>query len=441
MNIAIPVDLRIDPEWLIPVEPAAAVLRDHALIVNQGRIVDLLPLAMAEQRYAAIEHQKLPGHALIPGLVNLHTHAAMTLLRGYADDRTLMDWLQNHIWPAEARWVSPEFVRDGSELACLEMLEGGITCFSDMYFFPGATLEAAKMAGQRVVGGLIVIDFASAWASDADAYLQRGLELRDTWLDSATTHFALAPHAPYSTSNRTLEKVALYANQLEIPVHIHLHETQEEIRTSLQDHGVRPLARLDSLGLVNDQLIAVHAVHLQDSEIHLLAQRGAHVAHCPASNLKLASGICPLASLAAAGVNIGIGTDGAASNNRLDMLSEMCLAALLGKVGAAADVQAIPAAQALEMATLGGARALGLDAQIGSLSPGKQADMVAIDLSQPTCQPCFDPVSTLVYAAGRESVRQVWVSGQQVVRDGMATRLNRADILRRTRNWASRIKH
>lgn len=432
------IDLRIDPSWIIPVQPEGVVLSGHAVLVDAGRILDILPEAEADARYQARSHRHLPGHALIPGLINLHTHAAMTLLRGYADDLPLMTWLQEHIWPAERRWVSREFVLDGTRLACLEMLKGGITCFNDMYFFPEAAVQAAIEAGQRVAAGIIVIDFPSNYAADLDAYLDKGLALRDAMRHHPLVSICMAPHAPYSTSDRSLEKVLVYAKQLDLPIHIHVHETREEIRQGIETHGVRPLERLRHLGLLGPDFIAVHAVHLLDEEIDLLAEHGCHVAHCPTSNLKLASGIAPKAGLLAKGVNIGIGTDGPASNNRLDCWQEMRLAALLAKATSGRP-EIVPAPQALRMATLNGARALGLEERIGSIESGKQADLVAVDLSGPHTQPCFDPISQLVYSAGRQEVTQVWVAGREVVRDGRCLTLDEAEILASAHVWRQRL--
>ncbi len=432
-------DLRIDPQWIIPVDPPGQALEAHALIVRDGRILDILPIHEADVRYQVSEHRRLPGHALIPGLINLHTHAAMSLMRGYADDRPLMEWLQDHIWPTEKRWVSPDFVHDGTRLACLEMLEGGITCFNDMYFFPEASLEAATQAGQRIASGLIVLDFPTTWATDPDAYLQQGLAVRDRWLDNPLAHFCLAPHAPYSVSDRSFEKITTYSAQLDLPIHIHLHETLDEIEQSLERYHLRPLERLHRLGLVGPQLIAVHAVHLNPDEQALLAEHGAAIAHCPSSNLKLASGIAPIAPMLAHGLTVGLGTDGAASNNRLDLWEEMRLAALLAK-GTTGQAEVVPAHQALAMATIHGARALGLDDRIGSLAIGKEADLVAIDLSGPETQPCFDPISQLVYSAGRAQVSTVWVAGRAVVRDHRALTIDREALLARTHYWRERLQ-
>ncbi len=413
-------------------------MSNHAVIVDAGRIVDILPSAEADQRYRAQSHHRLPGHALIPGLINLHAHAAMTLLRGFADDLPLMAWLTEHIWPAERRWVSREFVYDGTRLACLEMLKGGITCFNDMYFYPDAAVEAAIEAGQRIAAGIIVIDHPSSYAADLDSYLNKGLELRDAQRDQPLVSFCMAPHAPYSTSDRSLEKVLVYAQQLDMPIHIHLHETREELSQSVAQYGMRPLQRLRRLGLLGPDLIAVHAVHLMDEEIGLLREHGCHVAHCPTSNLKLASGIAPTAALLAGGVNVGLGTDGAASNNKLDGWQEMRLAALLAK-GVSGRPEVMPARQALRMATLNGARALGLEAHIGSIEVGKAADLVAVDLNGAHTQPCYDPVSHLVYSAGREDVTHVWVAGREVVRDRCCLTLDTAEVVARAQRWRQRL--
>jgi len=433
-----PVDLRIDAGWVIPVEPEGIALAGHSVLLRAGRIVAVLPTGEAGRLYTARQVLRLPEHALLPGLVNLHTHAAMTLLRGLADDRPLMTWLKEHIWPAEARWVSPEFVRDGTRLACVEMLLGGITCFNDMYFFPDAAVEAAIAARQRIAAGIIVIDFASAWAADADAYLDRGLAMYDAWRHHPLFSACLAPHAPYSTSDRSLEKVLTYAGQLDLPVHMHVHETEDEIRQGIEQHGVRPLARLHHLGLITPQFIAVHGVHLNADEIALLAGCGSHVAHCPSSNLKLAAGLAPVAALLDQGVSVGLGSDGAASNNRLDLWEEMRLAALLAK-GTSGRADALPAARALTLATLGGARALGLEAEIGSIEAGKAADLIAVDLSGPDCQPLYDPISQLVYSASREKVSHVWVAGEAVVEDGAFTTLDTREVLHRVHQWRERI--
>ena len=362
----------------------------------------------------------------------------MTLMRGLADDLPLMRWLEEHIWPAETRHLSPEFVHDGTALACAEMLKGGITCFNDMYFFPAAALEAAQAAGMRVALGLIVVDLPTAYASDPADYLRKGFELRDRAREDPLVSFCLAPHAPYTVSDPTFREIAKFAAELDLPVHVHVHETEHEIERSVAEHGVRPLERLNQLGLLGPGLIAVHAVHLEGHEIQLLARHGCSVAHCPSSNLKLASGFAPIEKLRKAGVNLCLGTDGAASNNRLDLFGEMRTAALLAKA-VANDAAALPAHDALSAATLGGARALGLGSRIGSIRPGKRADLVAVALQGVELEPCYDPVSHLVYAAGREHVTHVWVDGEQRLADGMLKNPS-TSLHSRWQIWQNRLK-
>ena len=409
-------------------------------MVVDGRIREVLPVSASRERYPAARRTALPGHALIPGLVNLHTHAAMTLMRGLADDRALMDWLQNHIWPVETRLVSSDFVRDGTLLACAEMLRGGITCFNDMYFHPEAAGRAALAAGMRAALGIIVIEMPSAYAADAQDYISKGLATRDELKNENLLSFCIAPHAPYTVGDKAFERIAMLQGVLDLPLHIHLHETRDEVEQSMTRHGVRPIARLQKFGLVDANLIAVHAVHLNDPEIALLASAGCHVAHCPSSNLKLASGIAAPARLLQAGVNVGLGTDGAASNNRLDVFTEMRLAALLAK-GSTDDPTALPAHTALEMATIRAARALGIDDRVGTLAPGKCADMTAVNLDALELQPCYDPLSHLVYAAGREHVSHVWVNGELLVEHGRLTRLDSDELASKAAYWREKIRN
>ena len=429
----------VEAEWVIPVVPPAEVLEEHAVVVADGAIRDVVPARDARSRYPGARRVSLPGHALVPGLINLHTHAAMALMRGLADDRALMDWLQNHIWPVESRLVNEDFVRDGTLIAAAEMLRGGVTCFNDMYFYPAAAARSAIEAGMRAVLGIIAIEMPSAYASDARDYLSKGLATRDALKQESLLSFCIAPHAPYTVSDRTFERIAMLQGELELPLHIHLHETRDEIEQSVARHGMRPLQRLQALGLVDASLIAVHAVHLSESEIALLADKGCHVAHCPSSNLKLASGIASAADLLKGGVNVGLGTDGAASNNRLDIFAEMRLAALLAK-GAGGDATVLPAHTALEMATIRAARALGMEDRIGSLSPGKRADMAAVNLGAPELLPCYDPLSHLVYAAGREHVTHVWVDGEHVVNGGQLTRLDPRELAAKAAYWKDKIR-
>jgi 5-methylthioadenosine/S-adenosylhomocysteine deaminase len=409
------IDTLLECRWVAPVRPHGLLLEHHAIAVDGGRIVALLPSDIAQTRFEPRARVALADHLVTPGFVNAHTHAAMALLRGVGDDLPLQRWLGERVWPLEAGLVSAEFVYDGTRLAALEMLRAGTTCCSDMYFYPDQSARALRALGMRAVVGIIAIEFPTAYATDAEDYLRKGLAARDALRDDPLVSFTLAPHAPYTVADNTLARIAMLAEELDLPLHTHIHETEHEITESLAKHGTRPLARLDRLGLVSERLIAVHAVHLDATEISLLAQRGATVAHCPSSNLKLASGIAPIAALMNAGVNVALGTDGAASNNRLDLLSEARLAALLAK-GASGDAAMAPAAAILEAATLSAARALGLAGRIGSIEEGKEADLVAFDLSGIETQPCFDPLSHLVYACGREQVSDVWVAGSHVVK-------------------------
>jgi len=363
----------------------------------------------------------------------------MSLFRGLADDLHLMDWLQNHIWPAEGKWISPEFVADGTRLAIAEMLRGGTTCFNDMYFFPDETARVADNAGVRAVVGLILIDFPTVWAANADDYLHKGIEVHDHYRHHPLISTAFAPHAPYTVSDDPLQRVLTFAEEMDLSIHMHVHETAHEVEEASAQSGLRPLARLTQLGLLSPRLAAVHMTQLSDGEIAQLAGSGASVVHCPESNLKLASGFCPVQKLLDAGVNVALGTDGAASNNDLDMLSEMRSAALLGKA-VAGDASAVTAAQALHMATLGGAHALGLDETIGSLVPGKAADITAVDLGALETQPVYHPVSQLVYAAGREQVSDVWVAGRHLLKARELTTLNQASIIEKAHAWAEKIQ-
>ncbi len=432
------IDTLIEARWVVPVEPHGVVHEDYAVAVDAGRILELLPREQARARYRPRARRELREHALIPGLVNTHTHAAMTLLRGLADDLPLMRWLNEHIWPAEARWVGTEFVHDGTQLAMAEMLRGGTTCFNDMYFFPDVVARAASACGMRACVGLIVIDFPSAWAADWEEYLGKGLALHDEYRADPLIRTAFAPHAPYSVGDAALGRIRTLADELELPVHMHVHETAGEVERALEETGRRPLERLRDLGLVSPELLAVHMTCLDDAEIDLLAQSGAHVVHCPESNLKLASGFCPVERLARAGVNVALGTDGAASNNDLDMLGEMRTAALLAKA-VAGEAAALPAADALRMATLNGAAALGLGAETGSLEPGKSADLVAVHLGELETEPVYHPLSQLVYAATRHQVTDVWVAGRALLEDRALTTLDPGSIRERARAWRGRI--
>jgi 5-methylthioadenosine/S-adenosylhomocysteine deaminase len=433
------VDTLIHCRWIAPVEPAVTVYEHHSLAIQEGRILDILPTARVHARYSADSEHELDRHLLIPGLVNAHTHASMSLLRGLADDMPLQEWLNGHIWPAESRWVNEEFVHDGTQLAIAEMLRSGTTCFNDMYFFPDITARTAAACGMRASVGLIVLDFPTVWANDAGEYISRGLAVHDNYRGDPLISTVFAPHAPYTVSDRPLQHIRVLADELDIGIHMHVHETADEVDKAEALTGQRPLTRLHDLGLVSPALLAVHMTQLGSAEIAAFAAAGGHVVHCPESNLKLASGFCPVHALVAAGVNVALGTDSAASNNDLDMLGEMRTAALLAK-GTSGDASALPAHEVLRMATLNGASALGLGEETGSLVPGKWADLAAVNLDTPETQPVYDPVSQLVYASGREQVTDVWVAGQQLLKERRLTTLDGNDILARTRGWRDRIR-
>ncbi|WP_425487582.1 TRZ/ATZ family hydrolase [Marilutibacter spongiae] len=431
-------DLLIEAGWVVPVVPHGMVLEQHAVAVRQGEIVAVLPIREARQRFEPREVVSRPHSALIPGLVNAHTHNPMTLLRGIADDLPLMEWLQGHIWPVEGAVIGPQFVADGITLSVAEMLRGGTTCANENYFFPDAQAAVYKRLGFRARVGLPVIDFPTAWAKNDDEYFDRAIEVHDQWRDDALVSTAFVPHAPYTVSDASFERIRMLADQLDMPIHLHTHETAHEVEESLHKHGQRPLARLDRLGLVTDRLVAVHMTAVDDAEIALCAERGVVVVHCPESNLKLASGFCPVGRFEKAGVVLAIGTDGCASNNDLDMFGETRTAAQLAKA-VAGDAAAFSAASALRAATLGGARAVGFEDRIGSIEAGKRADLACVDLARIETQPLHHVISQLVYAVGRHQVTDVWIDGHRKLEDGRLADLDPDALIANAREWRSRI--
>jgi len=428
------VDTLIQARWIIPVEPHEVILENHSLVINKGHILDILPSSEALNKYQAAQHEIFDNHAILPGFINAHTHLSMSLLRGIADDLPLMDWLENHIWPIERKWMSEEFVRDGTDLGIAEMLRGGTTCFNDMYFFPEVTARQAIHHGIRASLGLVMIDFPTAWADNPDEYLSKGLALHESLRHEPLVSTPFAPHAPYSVSDEPLQRINTLAEELNVPIHMHVHETDFEVSQG----DVRPLQRLHQLGIINPNFIAVHMTHLTDAEITEFAKTGAHIVHCPESNLKLASGFCPVQQCLDAGINVALGTDGAASNNDLDMLSEMRTAALLAK-GVAKDASAVSAATALRMATLNGAKALGIDDITGSLEIGKAADLFAIDLSDIETQPIYNPISQIVYSSARHQITDVWVAGKQCLKNRQLTTINLEDLRLRIAKWQTKL--
>jgi len=431
------VDTLIFARWVIPIAPAGRVLEDAAVAIADGRIAAVLSASDA-RGLRAERTVALPEHALLPGLVNAHGHAAMTLLRGFADDVPLHAWLNDYIWPAEGRWVSEEFVRDGTQLAVAEMLRSGVTTFADMYFFPGITAQAAQDAGMRAQIHFPVFDFPSAWGQGPDDYIHKGLQLRDDFKHSSLISVGFGPHAPYTVGDEALARVATLAEELDAAVQIHVHETRHEVEQALRERGERPLARLHRLGLLGPRTMCVHGTELDDSDIALLAQNNSHVVHCPESNLKLASGFCPVAKLLGAGVNVALGTDGAASNNDLDLFGELRTAALLAKA-VAGDASALPAHAALYMATLAGARALGLEERIGSIEAGKAADLIAVNLGDAESEPLYHPPSQLVYGNSGSRVSHSWIGGRLLLENRQPTTINLFELRERARHWRQRI--
>lgn len=433
------VDLIINARWLVPVSAAQQVLENHAVVIKDTRIVALLPREEAKQQYRANTIHNLDQHCLIPGLINNHAHSAMTLFRGLADDLPLMTWLNDHIWPAEGKFVGDSFVEAGTALAVAEMLHGGTTCVNDMYFFPEATARIIDKSGMRASLGMLVIESPSNWAASVDEYLHKGHQLHDHYRHHPRITTTYAPHAPYTVADKTFERLAVNAEEMDVPIHIHLHETAAEVSQSIEECGMRPLERLKQLGLLTPRLLAVHMTQLTSTEIDWCSEAGVHIVHCPESNMKLASGFCPIAELDLHDVNISIGTDGAASNNDLDMFAEMRQTALLAKA-VAKDPSAVPAYHALEMATINAARALGLEGDIGSIETGKYADLVAVRMESVDTQPIYDVVSQLVYATGRDKVSDVWVAGKQLLNQRQLTTLDETKVISDARQWAESIQ-
>ena len=436
-NTAAALDLLLLPTWLVPVEPAGVVLKEHALGIRDGRIVFIGPRATA-LKLDATEVRELPDMLVCPGLINAHGHAAMTLFRGLADDLPLMTWLENHIWPAEAKWVDEAFVRDGTDLAIAEQIKGGITCFSDMYFFPKVASERVHNSGIRAQIAIPILDFPIPGASTADEAIRQGVELFGDLKHHERIRITFGPHAPYTVCDENLEKIRVIAEELDASIHMHVHETAFEVQQAVDQTGERPLARLGRLGLLGPRFQAVHMTQISDEDLALLVESNTNIIHCPESNLKLASGFCPVERLWQAGVNVAIGTDGAASNNDLDLLGETRTAALLAKA-VAGSATALDAHRALRMATLNGARAMGIEAEVGSLEVGKAADIVAFDLSGLAQQPVYDPVSQLIYATGRDCVKHLWVAGKQLLDDRRLTRLDEEQLCATAKAWGQRI--
>jgi 5-methylthioadenosine/S-adenosylhomocysteine deaminase len=432
-------DTLLHCRYVIPVIPEDCVLEYHSIAIKNGNIVDVLPRIDAEKKYPTATAVELDQHIVVPGLINTHCHAAMSLLRSYANDLALMDWLNNHIWPAEAKWVSDAFVFDGTQLAIGEMLKSGTTCFSDMYFFPEASARAISSAGVRAQLTFPIFEFPSNWGTGPQEYLEKGLALSDQFRHSPFIKVAFGPHAPYTVGDASLEKIVMLSEEIDSNIQIHLHETAFEVESAVKETGVRPVERLRKLGLLTPRTQCVHMTTLNSDDIDTIRTTGSHVVHCPESNLKLASGFCPVDVLQKQGINVALGTDGAASNDDLDLFAELRSATLLAKA-VANDPTALPAHAALRMATINGARALGMDNMIGSLEVGKQADITAVRIDTLCAQPLYDPVSSLVYTSSGSRVSDVWVAGKRLLNNRHLTTIDEGDLLQRAIQWREKIK-
>jgi 5-methylthioadenosine/S-adenosylhomocysteine deaminase len=432
------VDTLIHARWIAPVVPDQTLLENHSLAIDKHRILDILPTETAARKYSGSHEYQLDEHIVIPGLINSHGHASMTLLRGYADDLQLMTWLNDHIWPVEAKFVSFEFVRDGTQLAIAEMLRSGTTFFSDLYFFPDAVAQVATEMGMRVQICVPIVEFANVWAQSEDEHIHKGLMVHDDFRSSDLVHSCFGPHSPYAVSDKGMNRIMVLSEELDVPIQMHVHETQDEIAESLSLHGKKPLQRLHELGLLSPRFQAVHLTQLDEADMQLLRDNSVQAIHCPESNLKLASGFCPVGRLMEAGINVALGTDGAASNNDLDMFGEMKTAALLAKA-VAGDATTLDAWTTLKMATLDGAKALGLEDELGSLEPGKLADIAAIRMGEIESQPIYHPLSQLVYTRTGHKVSHVWVNGEILLNDRQFTRLDQDRVIATTRSWQTKI--
>jgi len=431
-------DSIIDAKWLIPVVPEGKILNHHSLLIRHGKIVDIIPTREVMGRYQSIHHIKLDNHALLPGFVNSHCHSPMSLMRGIADDLPLKAWLEKHIWPLEAKFLDEQYVADGTSLAVAEMIRSGTTCLVDQYFYPETSAEIISEIGFRARLGLPIIDIPTNWAKNIDEYFEHGLKLTQDYMNHPLISCQFSPHAPYTVSDDALKRISTLSTELEIPIQMHIHETIHEIQEAMAEDDMRPLQRLENLGLLGPELQAVHMTQITEQEISKLASYGIQVIHCPESNMKLASGICPVTDLMAAGINVALGTDGAASNNDLDMISEMRSAAFLAKVSTH-DATALSAAQVLSMATINGAKAIGLEEQIGSLEAGKQADITAIDLSGLEQQPIYNPISQIIYSSDRKQVTDVWVAGRHLMKDRLLTTIDIDSVSNKAIEWQKKF--
>ena len=433
------VSLLVTNALVVTMNPAGEVLQRGAVAIDGTDIVAVGPAADVTARFRAQDTLDAAGQIVLPGLINTHTHAPMVLYRGLADDLALSEWLEKYIFPAEAKTVSPEFVRAGTRLAALEMIESGTTTYADMYYFEEEIARETKAAGLRGVLGQTVIRFPVADAKTPQDGLARAEAFIKAFAGDALITPAVAPHAIYTLDAETLRAARELSRRHNVPTLIHLAETQDEVKNAEAQFKLTPVSYLDSLGFLGAGVLAAHGVWVTEPEIAVLQMRGVGVSHNPESNMKLASGTAPVPAYLRADTAIGLGTDGAASNNDLDMFEAMRTASLLHKLQSA-DPRAVSARVALEMATSRGARALGMSAQIGSLEPGKRADMILVDISGARQTPMYDPVSHLVYVARGDDVRTTIVNGRVLMRDRKVLTLNEAEVLRDARDWAGKVR-
>jgi len=437
MPIQHSIDLLIEAQWVLPIAPVNGALAGHGVAVTDGRIVAVGPIEELEQQFAPRERVSRPHHAVMPGFVNAHTHAAMTLMRGLPVRAPVMRWLRETVWPTEQRFLSRDYVREGTQLAIAEMLRAGITCCADMYLFPDEAARAMAAARMRVVIGLPVADEPSEWAENATAYIDKALRMWDEYKTNPWVSLQFAPHVPYSISDETLARVRRMADEIDARIAMPMHETEVEIQDSLASHGKRPLHRLDDLGLLRPGFTAIHMNRLDEEDLERVARTGISVIVCPQSDLRLGSGTAPVVEMLSRDVMIGIGTSSAASVGALDMLAEARMIALTA--GFELGARSLVAEEALRLATLGSATSLGLGATIGSLEPGKSADLICIDLETLACQPAASPADAIVFAATRQQITDVWIAGRAAVSDSRLLTFDEQELLHTARQWAGRI--
>ncbi|MAR99939.1 MAG: N-ethylammeline chlorohydrolase [Nitrosomonadales bacterium] len=428
----------ISATWIYTSNSKNELLSNYSIVIKNDKIIDLVLQDEVFEKYEANEVYQLTDHIITPGLINTHTHVAMSLFKGFADDLPLQDWLNNYIWPAEKKFVNSQFVKEGSILALSEMIKSGITTYNDMYFFPDSTAEASKDLGIRSNIGLVVLDFPTNYASDPEDYLAKGFNFRDKWRNEDLISTSIAPHAPYSVSDKAFNLINTYSEELDINIHIHLHETILEIEDSIEKYGITPIQRLNNLGIIGPSMIAAHCVHLNEQDLSILTSNKVNIVHNPSSNMKLGSGIADVTKMLKQNLNVSLGTDSSASNNRLDIIEEMRLAALLIK-GKTKSPELLSAVQAINMATINGAKALGLDSLIGSIEINKKADLISIDLNSITAQPIYNPLSTLVYSSSRSDVDYVWINGDIKLKDKKLINIDEDKIIQIAKKWQTKI--